>query len=150
LCWEGDEPSTTAAEGASAPPAEESAPIPEGETVAPAAEATLLEASMVEGEYVVDAQRSSRSSRSPREADPVFLLMIGAEVDGSTIPEAMPVVLEPEVAAGATSEPTEIAGGGSPGWPKKCAMTYCRVKPRSSRPLAKNSGCGADTFGADV
>jgi hypothetical protein len=52
---------------------------------------------------------------APREADPVFLLMIGAEVDGSTIPEAMPVVPEVEVAAGATSEPTEIAGGGAPG-----------------------------------
>jgi hypothetical protein len=44
----------------------------------------------------------------------MFLLMIGAEVDGSTIPEAVPVVPEPEVAAGATSEPTEIAGGGAP------------------------------------
>jgi hypothetical protein len=41
--------------------------------------------------------------------------MIGAEVDGSTIPEAVPVVSEAEVAAGATSEPTEIAGGGAPG-----------------------------------
>jgi hypothetical protein len=41
--------------------------------------------------------------------------MIGAEVDGSTIPEAVPMVLEAEVAAGATSESTEIAGGGAPG-----------------------------------
>jgi hypothetical protein len=45
----------------------------------------------------------------------VFLFMIGAEVDGSTIPEAVPVVPEADVAAGATYEPTEIAGGGAPG-----------------------------------
>jgi hypothetical protein len=41
--------------------------------------------------------------------------MIGAKVDGSTIPEAVPVVLEAEVATGVTSEPTEIASGGAPG-----------------------------------
>jgi hypothetical protein len=81
---------------------------------------------MVEGEYAADAHPSSSSSHSPHEADLVFLLMIGAEVDGSTIPEAMPMVPEAEVAAGATFEPTEIAGGGAPVWPKKCAMTYCR------------------------
>jgi hypothetical protein len=81
---------------------------------------------MVEGEYAADVQPSSISSHSPREADPVFLLMIGAEVDGSTTPEAVPVVPEAEVAAGATSEPTEIAGGGAPGWPKKCVTMYCR------------------------
>jgi hypothetical protein len=45
----------------------------------------------------------------------MFLLMIGAEVDGSTTPEVVPVVPEAEVAAGATSEPTEIAGGGASG-----------------------------------
>jgi hypothetical protein len=37
--------------------------------------------------------------------------MIGAEVEGSTIPEAVPVVPEPEVAAGATTEPADIASG---------------------------------------
>jgi hypothetical protein len=41
--------------------------------------------------------------------------MIGAEVDGSTIPEVVPVVPEPEVATGATSGPTEIADGVAPG-----------------------------------
>jgi hypothetical protein len=41
--------------------------------------------------------------------------MIGVEVDGRTIPEVVPVVPEPEVAAGGTSEPTEIASGGAPG-----------------------------------
>jgi hypothetical protein len=126
LSWEGDEPGTTAAEDASALAAEESAPFPQRETVASAAEATLQEASMVEGEYSADAQPSSSSSHSPREADPVFLLMIGAEVEGSTIPEAMPVVPEPEVAAGATTEPAEIASGVALGWPKRCAMKYCR------------------------
>jgi hypothetical protein len=40
--------------------------------------------------------------------------MIGAEVEGSTIPEAVPVVPEPEVAAGATTEPAEIARGVAP------------------------------------
>jgi hypothetical protein len=41
-------------------------------------------------------------------------MMIGEEVDGSTIPEAVPVVPEAEVTAGVTSELTEIAGGGAP------------------------------------
>jgi hypothetical protein len=42
------------------------------------------------------------------------LLLTGAEFDGSTIPEVVLVVPEAEVAAGATSEPTEIADGGAP------------------------------------
>jgi hypothetical protein len=41
--------------------------------------------------------------------------MIGAEVEGSTIPEAVPVVPETEVTTGATIEPTEIASGVAPG-----------------------------------
>jgi hypothetical protein len=41
--------------------------------------------------------------------------MTGAEVEGSTIPEAVPVVLETEVAAIATTEPAEIASGVAPG-----------------------------------
>jgi hypothetical protein len=40
--------------------------------------------------------------------------MIGAEVEGSTIPEAVPVVPETEVAAGATTELAEIASGVAP------------------------------------
>jgi hypothetical protein len=39
------------AEGETAPPAEESAPTPQAVPEAPAAEATLPEASVVEGEY---------------------------------------------------------------------------------------------------
>jgi hypothetical protein len=41
--------------------------------------------------------------------------MIGAEVEGSTIPEAVPAVPGTEVATGATTEPTEIASGVAPG-----------------------------------
>jgi hypothetical protein len=41
--------------------------------------------------------------------------MIGAEVEGSTIPEVVPVVPETEVAAAATTEPAEIASGVAPG-----------------------------------
>jgi hypothetical protein len=115
LSWEGDEPNTAAAEEASAPVAEEFAPLPQGETVASAAEATLPEASMVEGVYAADAQPSSSSSHSPREADPLFPLMIRAEVEESAIPQAVPVVREPEVVAGATIQPAEVANGVAPG-----------------------------------
>jgi enoyl-CoA hydratase/carnithine racemase len=82
--------------------------------VAPAAEVALPEASIVEGEYTAEMQPSSSSSRRPREIDPVCLLLTGAEVEGSTIPEAVLVegiVPEAEVAAGAATEPTEIASG---------------------------------------
>jgi hypothetical protein len=51
LTWEGDEPSTAMAEEDSAPAAEESAPAPQTESEASAVEATLPEASIVEGEY---------------------------------------------------------------------------------------------------
>jgi hypothetical protein len=118
LSWEGDELSTTAAEEASAPAAEESAPLPQAETVTPAADATLPEASIVEGEYAVETQLSSSSSRSPRETDPVCLLLTGAKVEGSTIPEAVSVegiVPEAEVATGAATELAEVAGGIAPG-----------------------------------
>jgi hypothetical protein len=65
LSWEGDEPSAVVAEEASAPAVEESAPLPQAETVAPAVEASLPEASIVEGEYTAQTQSSSSSSRSP-------------------------------------------------------------------------------------
>jgi hypothetical protein len=51
LSWEGDEPAIAVAEEEAAPPAEESTPALQGEPEASAAEATLLEASIVEGEY---------------------------------------------------------------------------------------------------
>jgi hypothetical protein len=55
LSWEGDEPSTTVAEEEAAPPAEESAPASQAEPEAPATEATLPEASVVEGKYSAEA-----------------------------------------------------------------------------------------------
>jgi hypothetical protein len=91
LSWEGDEPRTAAAEEAPTPAAEESAPFSQAETVAPATEAVLPEASIVEGEYTAEMQPSLSSSRSPWETDPVCLLLTGAEVEGSAIPEAVPV-----------------------------------------------------------
>jgi hypothetical protein len=51
LSWEGDEPAAEVAEEEAAPPAEESAPAPQAEPEVPAADATLPEASVVEGEY---------------------------------------------------------------------------------------------------
>jgi hypothetical protein len=45
------------------------------------------------------------------------LLLTGAEAEGSTIPEAVPVeglVSETQEAAGAAPEPTEVASGGAP------------------------------------
>jgi hypothetical protein len=132
LSWEGDEHNTAVAEEAAASTAEESAILPQGKTVAPAAEATLLEASMVEGKYTAQTQPSSRSSRSPRETNPVCLLLIGAEVEGSTIPEAVPVegvMPETQEAARATTEPAEIADGEAPG----VAEEVCDdVLPKSS------------------
>jgi hypothetical protein len=49
LSWEGDEPSTATTEENPMLAVEESAPLPQAETVAPGAEATLPEASVVEG-----------------------------------------------------------------------------------------------------
>jgi hypothetical protein len=51
LSWEGDEPAAEVAEEETALPTEESTPAPQAEPEAPAAEATLPEASVVEGEY---------------------------------------------------------------------------------------------------
>jgi hypothetical protein len=55
LSWEGDEPSTAVAEEEVAPPAEESAPAPQAMPEAPATEAALPEASVVEGKYFAEA-----------------------------------------------------------------------------------------------
>jgi hypothetical protein len=55
LSWEGDEPSTAVVEEEAALPAEESTPAPQAEPEAPAAEATLPEASVVEGKYSAEA-----------------------------------------------------------------------------------------------
>jgi hypothetical protein len=47
-----------------APPAEESAPAPQAESEALAVEATLPEASIVEGEYSAQVQVTPKSSHS--------------------------------------------------------------------------------------
>jgi hypothetical protein len=49
LSWEGDEPSAVAAEENPTLAIEESTPLPQGETVAPGAEAMPPEATLVEG-----------------------------------------------------------------------------------------------------
>jgi hypothetical protein len=56
LSWEGDKPATAVMEEEVALPAKESAPAPQAEPEAPAAEATLPEASVVEGEYSVEVE----------------------------------------------------------------------------------------------
>jgi hypothetical protein len=66
LTWEGDEPATAVAEEEAAPPTEESVPSAQVESEAPAAEATLPEASIVEGEYFAQVQVTPKSSRSRR------------------------------------------------------------------------------------
>jgi hypothetical protein len=48
LSWEGDEPSAAAAEEDFTPAAEESAPLPQDEAVAPAVEVSLPEARIIE------------------------------------------------------------------------------------------------------
>jgi hypothetical protein len=55
LSWEGDEPSTMVVEEEVVSPVEESTPAPQAESEAPAAGATLPEASVVEGEYSTKA-----------------------------------------------------------------------------------------------
>jgi hypothetical protein len=52
--------------------------------------------------------------------------LIGAEVEGGTISEVVPVegaMLETEVATGAATEPAEIA---PPRWLKRCMAMPCR------------------------
>jgi hypothetical protein len=118
LTWEGGEPSAEVAEEDSTTTAEESAPLPQSETVVPVVEASLPEANILEGEYTAQTQSSSNSSRSPQETNPVCLLLTGVEVEGSAIPEAVPiegVVPETQEATGAATEPAEIASEGAPG-----------------------------------
>jgi hypothetical protein len=68
LTWEKDELATVVAEEEAAPPAEESAPAPRAESEAPVVEATLPEASVVEGEYSAQVRIIPKSSRS-RQGD---------------------------------------------------------------------------------
>jgi hypothetical protein len=55
MSWEGDEPSTAVAEEEVAPLAEESAPASQAVPEPPATEASLPEASVVEGKYSSEA-----------------------------------------------------------------------------------------------
>jgi hypothetical protein len=64
LTWEGDEPTTAVAEEETVPPAEESTPAPQAVSEAPAMEATLPKASIVDGEYFAQVQVAPKSSRS--------------------------------------------------------------------------------------
>jgi hypothetical protein len=64
LTWEGDEPSAVVAGEEVAPPAEESAPASQVESEALSVEATLPEASIVEGEYFARVQVTLKSSHS--------------------------------------------------------------------------------------
>jgi hypothetical protein len=64
LTQEGDEPATAVAEEETAPPTEEYIPTPQAESEAPAVEATLPEASIVDSEYFAQVQVATKSSRS--------------------------------------------------------------------------------------
>jgi hypothetical protein len=64
LSWEGDEPATALAEEEVTSPDEESAPASQAEPEASAVEATLAEASVVEGEYSAQVRIIPKSSRS--------------------------------------------------------------------------------------
>jgi hypothetical protein len=64
LTWETDEPATAVAEEETAPPAEESTPTSQATSEAPAVEATLPEASVVDGEYFAQVEVAPMSSRS--------------------------------------------------------------------------------------
>jgi hypothetical protein len=64
LSWEGNEPSTAVAEEEAASSAEESAPAPQAEPEAAGTEATLPEASVVEGTYSAEAVALPKSSHS--------------------------------------------------------------------------------------
>jgi hypothetical protein len=83
--------------------------------VAPVVETRLPEASVVEGEYTAVMRASSSSNQSPQGTDPMCLVLTGAEVEDSAIPEAVPVegvVPEAEVATEAATEPAEMAAPG--------------------------------------
>jgi hypothetical protein len=59
LSWEGDQPAAAVAEEGAAPHTEESTPAPQTEPEAPVTEATLLVASIIEGEYSVEVEELS-------------------------------------------------------------------------------------------
>jgi hypothetical protein len=66
LSWEGEEPGAAAGEEDRSAGVNESAPLPQTEAVAQAAEATLQEATMVEGMWTVPMLAAPCNSRSPQ------------------------------------------------------------------------------------
>jgi hypothetical protein len=59
----------------------------------------------------------------------VVVLLIGAEDEGSTIPEAVPVegqALETQRVAGEAPELMEVASKEAPRWPERNATMYCQ------------------------
>jgi hypothetical protein len=78
------------AEEETAPPTEESAPAPQAEPEVLAAEATLPEASVVEGEYSAEVEVPSRVVVVAMLTDTLVFLSTGAEAKRSEIPSARP------------------------------------------------------------
>jgi hypothetical protein len=81
----------------------------------------------------------------------VCLVLTGAEIEGSTIPKAVPVegvVPEAEVVTRAATEPR---GDSSPRDDRRGAWRCAaRDELGRSRPLTRNLGRGADSFDVDV
>jgi hypothetical protein len=89
------------------PTVEESAPLPQVETVAQVTEATPLEDTMVDGTYTVPMSFTSSVVVAP-DTDFMYFVVIETQVEGTAIPEAVAiegVVPEADVLGGATSSP---------------------------------------------
>jgi hypothetical protein len=102
------------AEEEAAPPTEESAPAPRAEPEVLAAEATLPEASIVEGEYSVEVEVPSRVVVVAMLTDTLVFLSTGPEAEGRDISSAVPmedVAPETQEAAVEASEPMEVTVG---------------------------------------
>jgi hypothetical protein len=138
------------AEEEAAPPAEESAPASQSEPEAPTAEATLPEASIVEGKYSTEVGVPSRVVVVAMLTDTLVFLSTGVEAEGSEIPSVVPVedvapgtqeaaveAPEPmEVAAGeaaATTGGEEDAALPEPLWRSSSARRRSRTRSQSAR-----------------
>jgi hypothetical protein len=102
------------AEEEAAPPAEESAPAPQVEPEALTTEATLPEASVVEGKYSAEVEVPSRVVVVAMLTDTLVFLSTGAEAEGSEIPSVVPVedvAPETQEAVAEAPELMEVAAG---------------------------------------
>jgi hypothetical protein len=102
------------AEEEAVPPVEDFAPAPQAEPEVLAAEATLPEANVVEGEYSTVVEVPSQSSRSRHVDNTPVLVSTGAEAEGNEVPSAVPVedvAPETQEAAVEASEPMEVVAG---------------------------------------